>query len=59
MANEEEGEVRARTFAALRPVCTRLLEVATNQPDECAVVLDALQQVLNRQPVLGLRACME
>lgn len=47
------------TFAALRPVCTQLLVLATSDPDGCAMQLNVLQELLRTEPVAGLQACME
>lgn len=52
-------QVAKRTFAALRPLSTRLLETVTTRPDECAQLLISLQAVVKKEPALGLQACFE
>lgn len=44
-SEDEEAMVKQaarRTFAALRPVCMKLLQTVTTQPDACAELLIAL-----------------
>ncbi|KAG0557818.1 hypothetical protein KC19_11G159100 [Ceratodon purpureus] len=61
-SEDEEAMVKQaarRTFAALRPVCIKLLETVTTQPDACAELLIALQGVVRTEPVAGLQACLD
>ncbi|KAL3699023.1 hypothetical protein R1sor_017045 [Riccia sorocarpa] len=48
-----------RAFERLKPLCTQLLEVSANSPEERAVVLDALQRVLKDIDPAGLQKCMD
>ncbi len=56
---EMAKQVAKRTFAVLRPLCTKLLETVTTRPDECAQLLISLQEVVRKEPVVGLQACLE
>jgi hypothetical protein len=58
-AMAKRQQAAKRTFAALRPVCTQLLETAATQPDACAELLIALQALVRTEPVVGLQACSE
>ena len=62
MESDDEAmakQAAKRTFAALRPLCTKLLETVTTQPDACAELLIALDARVRKEPVLGLQACLE
>lgn len=60
MEEEEMAkQIAKRTFATLRPLCTKLLETVTTRPDECAQLLISLQVLVKKEPVVGLQACFE
>ncbi|OAE27011.1 hypothetical protein AXG93_1774s1210 [Marchantia polymorpha subsp. ruderalis] len=48
-----------QAFARLRPLCTQLLEVSINSPEERGAVLDALLWVLRDIDPIGLQTCMD
>lgn len=59
MEQSSEEMSAKRTFAALRPLCTKLLETVTTRPDECAQLLISLEVLVRKESVAGLQACLE
>lgn len=56
---EMDKQVAKRTFAVLRPLCTKLLETVTTRPDECAQLLISLEELVGKEPVGGLEECLD